>query len=81
MTKSTGKNPSSEPAAPFPKAPDTLHELEGRLWIPQRSTAEPAPEGRHLLPRLQNRATLAQFFQSSASILSSKSPYSSTRFL
>ena len=36
MTKSTGKNPRPAPATAFPEAPDTLHEQNGRLWIPLR---------------------------------------------
>lgn len=36
MTKSTGKQPQPAPATAFPEAPDTLHEQNGRLWIPLR---------------------------------------------
>ena len=36
MTKSIGKKPQPEPATTFPEASDTLHEQNGRLWIPLR---------------------------------------------
>ena len=36
MTKSTGKKRQPAPATTFPEASDTLHEQNGRLWIPLR---------------------------------------------